>query len=107
MNTAAAARVAGFIGVVKWIVIAAYALTGVVLLLTFNAQEDWPTWTAAAGPLALIACLLNALVAWVLLGWFQHTLGMLSTIAANTGPPVTATLLSALDSYRQGQTSPQ
>ncbi len=96
-NSAAASRVAGTIGVVKWIVVAAYVLTGVVLLLTLNAQEDWPTWTAAAGPLALVGCLLNALLVWVLFGWFQHTLGMLSVIAANTRERIAADSL-ALDS---------
>jgi hypothetical protein len=83
-NTAAASRVAGTIGVFKWVIIATQVLFGVILLLVFNAQHDWPTWTAAAGPIALVASLLSALFTWVLFGWFQHTLGMLSAIAANT-----------------------
>jgi hypothetical protein len=86
-NTAAASRVAGTIGIFKWVIIAAQVLSGVILLLVFNSQHDWPTWTAAAGPMALVASLLSALFTWVLFGWFQHTLGMLSTIAANTRQP--------------------
>jgi hypothetical protein len=89
-NAAAASRVAGTIGIFKWIVIAVQVLFGVILLFVLNAQEDWPTWTAAAGPLALVANLLSALFTWVLFGWFQHTLGMLSTIAANTLPQAPA-----------------
>jgi len=87
-NAAAASRVAATIGIFKWIIIGAQVVLGVILLLVLNAQESWPTWTAAAGPLALVGFLLSALFTWVLFGWFQHTLGMLSTIAADTRQPV-------------------
>lgn len=83
-SSAAASRVAGTIGVFKWIIVGAQVLFGVILLFALNAQQDWPTWTAAAGPVALVSMLLSALFTWVLFGWFQHTLGMLATIAANT-----------------------
>lgn len=85
-NTSAAGRVATTIGVVKWLVVAAYVVTGVIALLVTNAQTSWPTWTAAAGPLTLVGCLIAAGVAWVLFGWFQHSLSMLVTIAGNTAP---------------------
>ena len=86
-NTAPARRVAGTIGVFKWIVIGIQIIFGVILLFAFNAQEDWPVWTAAAGPFALAAFLLSALSTWVVFGWLQHTLGMLTAIAANTRQP--------------------
>lgn len=110
INTAAAGRVATTIGVFKWVVIAGQVLYGVIVLLVFNSQEDWPTWTAIAGPLALVMALLSGLVTWVLFGWFQHTLGMLVTIAANTRPADLTLLppqVSLPDPYQQGQTSPQ
>lgn len=83
-----AARVAGTIGVFKWVIIAAQILYGIILLLVFNAQESWPEWTAAAGPVALFFMLLSALGTWVLFGWFQHTLSTLVEIARNTAPAV-------------------
>jgi hypothetical protein len=76
------------IAVFKWVIIAAQILYGVILLLVFNAQESWPTWTAAAGPVALIFMLLSALGTWVVFGWFQHTLMTLVEIARNMPPPV-------------------
>lgn len=85
-KSAAASRVAVMIGVVKWIVVAVQVVTGVIFLFVFNAQEDWPTWTAAAGPVTLIWFLLSALLSWVVFGWFQHVLGMLAAIAGAVTP---------------------
>lgn len=80
-NASAAGRVASTIGVFKWIIVIMYATTGVILMFTLNANEDIPAWTALAAP---VGALMVALGAWVLFGWFQHTLAMLAAIAANT-----------------------
>jgi hypothetical protein len=86
-NAAAAARVAATIGAFKWVLIAAQVVAGIVLLLALNSVESWPTWTAASGLVALLFMLLSAVMTWVLFGWFQHTLGMLAAISANTSAP--------------------
>lgn len=82
-NANAAARVAGTIGVFKWVIIAVQLLAGVASMLGFNSSTSGPAWAVIAAP---VIALLWALFTWVLFGWFQHTLGMLAAISANTAP---------------------
>lgn len=83
VTNAAAARVASTIGAMKWVIIAAQIITGVILMLAINSAETWPSWTAVLAPAAIVSALLSAVFTWVLFGWFQHTLGMLAAIAGH------------------------
>lgn len=79
-HTAPAFRVASAIGVVKWIVVGVHALVAVVAFLG-GALSGSATILNLAIPLVSG---IGALVAWVMFGWAQHTLGMLATVARNT-----------------------
>lgn len=83
-NAHAAARVAGMIGVVKWVIVAVQILAGLISMLGINSSGSGPAWAVVVAP---VVALMSALFTWVLFGWFQHTLGMLAAISANTAPP--------------------
>jgi hypothetical protein len=81
-NANAAARVAGTIGAFKWVIIAVQVLAGVISMVGVNSGSG-PAWMLLVVPVAVV---LSVVWTWVLLGWFQHTLGMLAAVAANTAP---------------------
>jgi hypothetical protein len=69
-----AARTARFIGVLKWVVVGAQLLWGVLVIVGIAQAETWPEWTLMLEPVAGLAAALVAVVTWVLFGWFQHML---------------------------------
>lgn len=98
-RTRAAASVASFIGVVKWVLIALYVVTAVVSVVLAaigsggtDSGNGLPVpeeeLADAVGGVFVVGsigwAIIGSLFTWVLFGWFQHTLGMLSTIARNT-----------------------
>lgn len=78
--TRAAARVARTIGTFKWVLVAAALVAGVIGFAVGLTTEAGATiaFGSAAG------AAVYAVSVWVLFGWFQHTLGMLAAISANT-----------------------
>lgn len=101
---AAAGRLAGFIGVVKWALIGLYAICAVVSITLaanggsetkldsdgFIVSDAGAGLPAGAGIGAVLAATVAALGTWVLFGWFQHTLRMLA-LSANLALDTTVT----------------
>jgi len=80
-SPAAAQRVAGTIRTVKWVVIAFMLLVAVVSMLA-GASDGMPVYAV----MGVLTSVLAAVVTWVMFGWFEHTLSMLSQVALNTSP---------------------
>lgn len=78
----AADRVADFIGVVKWVLIILGLIAGVIAV--FSAIFGSASFMAVVG--LCFGILFQLLLTWAVFGWFQHTLGMLVNVAANTTP---------------------
>lgn len=91
----AAGRLAGFIGVVKWAMIAVYA-AGMLLSIALATSGGSETTMNEDGTItlgtdntvstvfasgAVFGGVVAALGTWVLFGWFQHTLRMLALSA--------------------------
>jgi hypothetical protein len=79
----AAVRVAATIGAAKWTLVSLLALFGVgslVMSMAAAASGD----SAALSFAVFIVCTIYAVLVWVLFGWFEHTLRLLSSIATNT-----------------------
>lgn len=78
-----AARVAGTIGIVKWLVVA-FGIISTLVSFAVLVTSDTDAFAQAMALLVLAGGVVTVLVVWVLFGWFQHTLGALAEIAANT-----------------------
>ena len=84
-SPAAAQRVASTIRTVKWVVIAVQLLVALVTGLVGVAADD--SSAMAFSLLGALTFALSAVVTWVMFGWFEHTLSMLSQVALNTSHP--------------------
>jgi hypothetical protein len=80
-NPAAANRVATTIATFKWVII---GLIGLVTLIGFAAGAAQGGSGLALAFVFLIGGALEALVLYVVWGWFEQTLRMLADIATNT-----------------------
>lgn len=82
-NPAAANRVATMIATFKWILIGLIALGVLVGVIGgFAAADDGGIFFSF---MALVMGAVYAVVTYVMFGWFEQTLRMLASIAANTG----------------------
>lgn len=79
MSTAKQAdRVSSVLGALKWTLVALGILYGVLAALGIEYGTGWDrVWELVA----LTAGVIAGMIAWCLLGWMQHTLGMLTILA--------------------------
>ena len=84
-SPAAAQRVAGTIGTVKWVLVVALLAFAVLCLVVGVVAGDSSAFLVCLG--VAITWVISAVVTWVMFGWFEHTLSMLSQVALNTTRP--------------------
>lgn len=78
-----ALNVVSTVVIFKWIAVVVISLVGAASAIAGGVAAENPT----AGVLIMAGAAMSALVAWVLFGLVQHTLGMLALIARNTTHP--------------------
>lgn len=80
MNLNASQRLATTIGVLKWVVVGVLSLLALVTAFVVGQASGF------LGFVSFVVLALVALTAWVVYGWFQHTLGAQTATALNTAP---------------------
>jgi hypothetical protein len=78
-NTGPADRIATTFGVMKWLVIGVILLIAAISMIAGVANDSLLLFWLGG-----VAGILEAVVAWVMFGWTQHTLALMAQIARNT-----------------------